>query len=151
MLCAVTLSPCTSVELISLSLQLLITCSMRQYNILQSAVSSLASFQTAQCPSEHPCTLRYTSRPFMLLPYGHFPLFITLHSHHTISINELCISYIAIGYTHMVIIANVYAYTAMGELEGRLVHLSSPPGCTLWAKYLKENTDGVCEYSVLAL
>ena len=44
-LCAVTLSPCTSVELMSLSLQLVITCSMRQYNILQSAVSSLASFE----------------------------------------------------------------------------------------------------------
>ena len=45
LLCAVTWSPYTSVELISLSLKLVITCSMRQYNILQSAVSSLASFQ----------------------------------------------------------------------------------------------------------
>ena len=66
-LCAVTLSPCTTVELISLSLQLMITCSMRQYNILQSAVSSLASFQRAQCPLEPSCTLRYTGLPFICL------------------------------------------------------------------------------------
>ena len=64
-LCAVTLSPCTSVELISLSLQLMITCSMRQYDILQSAVSSLASFQRAQSPLEPPCALWYTEHPFM--------------------------------------------------------------------------------------
>ena len=64
-LCAVTLSPCTSVELISLSLQLMITCSMRQYNILQSAVSSLASSQRAQSPLEPPCALWYTEHPFM--------------------------------------------------------------------------------------
>ena len=60
-------SPClpTSVELISLSLQLMITCSMRQYDILQSAVSSLASFQRAQSPLEPPCALWYTEHPFM--------------------------------------------------------------------------------------
>ena len=47
------------------------------------------------------------------------------------------------------IIANVYAYIVMGEFKGRLVHLSSSPGCTLWMKYLGENTDGVCDnYSV---
>ena len=47
------------------------------------------------------------------------------------------------------IIANVYAYIIMGEFIGRLVHMSSPPGCTLRMKYLGENTDGVCDtYSV---
>ena len=40
------------------------------------------------------------------------------------------------------IIANVYAYIIMGEFKGRLVHLSSPPGCTLWMKYLGENMHG---------
>ena len=45
------------------------------------------------------------------------------------------------------IIANVYM--CMGAFKGRLVHLSSPPGCTLWMKYLGENMDGVCDnYSV---
>ncbi len=60
-LCAVTLSPCTSVELISLSLQLMITSSMRQYIILHSTVSSLASFHSFGAP----CALWYTEHPFM--------------------------------------------------------------------------------------
>ena len=64
-LCAVTLSPCTSVGHITLSLQLVITCTMRQYNILRSTVSSLTSFQRAQYPLEPSCALRYTGRPFM--------------------------------------------------------------------------------------
>ena len=56
-------------------------------------------------------------------------------------------------YTHMdimqAIIANVYTYIVMGEIKGQLVHLSSSPECTLWTKYLRENTDGVCDnYSV---
>ena len=47
------------------------------------------------------------------------------------------------------IITNVYTYIVMGEFKGRLVHLSSSPGCTLWMNYLGENTDGVCDnYSV---
>ena len=54
---------------------------------------------------------------------------------HTISINALCIGYIAIGYTHMdimqAIIASVYRYIVVGEFKGRLVHLSSSPGCSL--------------------
>ena len=58
-LCAVALSSC-NVELISLSLQLMITCSMRQYIILHSTVSTLASFQRAQSPLEPPCALWYT-------------------------------------------------------------------------------------------
>ena len=97
-LCAVTLSPCTSVELISLSLQLVITCSMRQYNILQSSVLSglfpedTVPFGALMCP------LVYWT--FLHVPYSHFLLFITIHSHHTISINELGIIYVAIGYTH---------------------------------------------------
>ena len=53
--------------------------------------------------------------------YGHFLLLITHHQYH-----ELCISYVAIGYTHMdtmeAIIANVYAYIVMGEFKGWLVH-----------------------------
>ncbi len=50
------------------------------------------------------------------------------------------------------VIANVYAYIVMGEFEGWLVHMSSSPGCTLWVKYLRENTDGVCDnYSVGAI
>ena len=66
-LCAVTWSPCTSVELITLPLQLVITCSMRQYSnvILKSAVSFLASFQRAQRPLEPSCALRYTGYPFI--------------------------------------------------------------------------------------
>ena len=56
-------------------------------------------------------------------------------------------------YTHMdimqAIIANVYAYIVMVEFKGQLIHLSSPPECTLWTKYLRENTDVVCDnYSV---
>ena len=39
------------------------------------------------------------------------------------------------------IIANVYTYIVMSEFKGRLVHLSSSQGCTLWKKYLGENTD----------
>ena len=55
---------------------------------------------------------------------------------HTISINELCISYVAmLGYTHMdimqAIIASVYRYIVVGEFKGRFVHLSSSQGCSL--------------------
>ena len=51
--------------------------------------------------------------------------------------------------TMQAIIANVYTYIVMGEFKGQLVHLSSPLGCTLWTKYLRESTDGVCDnYSV---
>ena len=90
--------------------------------------------------------------PFGILgvPNGPFLLLVTLHSHHTISINELCISYIAIGYTHMdimqAIIAIVYVYIVMGEFKGQLAHLSSPPG---FIPFGRKSRDGVCDnYSV---
>ena len=46
-------------------------------------------------------------------------------------------------------VANVYAYIVMGEFKGQLVHLSSPPGCTLWMKHLGESTDRVCDNCIV--
>ena len=51
--------------------------------------------------------------------------------------------------TMQAIIASVSTYIVVGEYKGRLVHLCSPPGCTLWTQNLGESTDGVCDnYSV---